>query len=54
MMVGAGFPEESSFEITIPDVATFPEDQYAQFLKGDVQAPLHGRGGWFVFGSQKK
>jgi len=53
LSVEAGFPEHSTFELTIPDAATFPEAQYADFLDGKVPVPLHGRGGWFIFGGRK-
>lgn len=53
LLAEAGFPEDASFEKTIPEVATFPEELYADWLAGKAEAPFHGRGGWFVFGSRK-
>lgn len=53
LMTGAGFPEAETFETTIPEVATFGEERYQKYLAGEIEAPLHGRGGWFVFGSRK-
>lgn len=54
LMAEAGFDSESMFEKTIPEVATFPEERYADWLEGKVEAPFHGRGGWYVFGGQKR
>ena len=53
LLVEAGFDAAKCHEITVPDVGSFPADNYEQFLKGEVEAPFHGRGGWFVFGGRK-
>lgn len=53
LMAGAGFPEASMFEKTIPEVAVYSEERYADWLAGKEEDPFHGRGGWYVFGCQK-
>ena len=53
LCVEAGFARENTFEITVPDVGMCPPDLYEKFLRGEYQAPPHGRGGWFVFGARK-
>jgi ubiquinone/menaquinone biosynthesis C-methylase UbiE len=53
LTVAAGFPREASFEVTIPDVTTYDMKLYPRFLRGEVEAPPHGRGGWFILGSRK-
>jgi SAM-dependent methyltransferase len=49
----AGFPRDACFEIVVPDITTFDMAQYPGFLDGNLAAPPHGRGGWFIFGSRK-
>jgi ubiquinone/menaquinone biosynthesis C-methylase UbiE len=53
LAVAAGYPREETFEITIPDVTSFEMDSYPAFLRGEVEAPPHGRGGWYIFGGRK-
>jgi SAM-dependent methyltransferase len=53
LVVEAGFPREAAFEVTVPDVTSFDMDKYPAFLRGEVEAPPHGRGGWYVFGARK-
>ena len=53
LLIESGFSDDSTFEKTIPDVATFSKEQYADLLSGNTETPLHGRGGWFVFGGKK-
>jgi SAM-dependent methyltransferase len=53
LCVAAGFPREAAFEIIIPDITTFDMTRYPEFLKGALNAPRHGGGGWFIFGSRK-
>lgn len=50
---GAGFATSTCFELTVPNRATFGDAKFAQFMKGEVPAPRHGVGGWFIFGAQK-
>ncbi len=52
LMTEAGFERESCFTTTVPDVGTFDKELYPAFLSGEVEAPLHGRGGWFIFGAK--
>lgn len=47
----AGFPRASFFTRTVPEVSTFDMSRYRDYLDGNVAAPMHGRGGWFVFGA---
>lgn len=54
LMVQGGFPRETTFERTIPDVGSFDLTRYPAFLAGEVEAPPHGRGGWFIFGARKQ
>ncbi len=49
----AGFPAEASFAHAIPDWSTFGEERFARYLRGELPAPPHGSGGWYVFGSRK-
>jgi ubiquinone/menaquinone biosynthesis C-methylase UbiE len=53
LMVEAGFPRSTAFEITIPDVTTFDMTLYPAFSRGEIEAPPHGRGGWYIFGGRK-
>jgi ubiquinone/menaquinone biosynthesis C-methylase UbiE len=53
LSVEAGFERAQCFKQTIPDVGTFGEERYAKFLRGEIPAPPHGSGGWFVFGARK-
>lgn len=50
---GAGFAADSSFMVHIPDIASFGKERFDRFLKGELQAPRHGAGSWFVFGARK-
>ena len=49
----AGFAPDASFEVHIPDIASFGEERFNRFLNGEIQAPQHGKGSWFVFGARK-
>jgi ubiquinone/menaquinone biosynthesis C-methylase UbiE len=49
----AGFRRERCFKGLIPDVATFGAERYQRFLHGEIPAPPHGSGGWFVFGASR-
>lgn len=53
LAVDAGFKREHTFELEVPQVSSFPKDKYEAFLHGEVKAPPHGRGGWFVWGARK-
>ena len=53
LCVEAGFDRETCFAHLVPDVASFGEERYARFLQGEIPAPPHGSGGWFVFGARK-
>ncbi len=46
----AGFDPAECFAQLIPDYASFGDDKLAQFVRGELAAPSHGSGGWFVFG----
>lgn len=50
---GAGFSPGSAFQVHVPDIASFGEERFDRFLKGEEQAPRHGVGSWFVFGARK-
>jgi hypothetical protein len=49
----AGFDVSTCFEITVPNRATFGDANFAKFMTGEMKAPRHGVGGWFIFGAQK-
>jgi SAM-dependent methyltransferase len=49
----AGFARDRCFKQLIPDVATFGAERYAKFLRGEIPAPPHGSGGWFVLGGSR-
>ncbi len=49
----AGFPADASFAQLIPDWLIFGEPRFDRFMRGEIAAPAHGSGGWFVFGSRK-
>ncbi|MGA0085620.1 MAG: class I SAM-dependent methyltransferase [Gammaproteobacteria bacterium] len=53
LAAGAGFDRAKAFKLTIPDSASFGEERYAKFLAGEIQAPAHGSGGWFIHGAEK-
>jgi SAM-dependent methyltransferase len=53
LCVEAGFDRDRCFENIIPDVTSFDMSKYPAFLRGEVEAPPHGRGGWFIFGGRK-
>jgi SAM-dependent methyltransferase len=53
LSVEAGFARGNCFKLLIPDAATFGEERYAKFLRGELAAPPHGSGGWFIFGASK-
>ena len=50
----AGFDAADCFKLLIPDLQSFGAERYARFLRGEIEAPPHGGGGWFVFGAQKR
>jgi ubiquinone/menaquinone biosynthesis C-methylase UbiE len=52
--VDAGFNRKHTFEITVPDVGSFKPENYAKFMAGEMAAPPHGRGGWFIHGGRKQ
>jgi len=52
--VAAGFPREQCFAHRIPDFASFGAEKFARFIRGELEAPPHGAGGWFVFGARKR
>lgn len=49
----AGFDLTKTFKLTIPDAASFGEERYTRFLAGELAAPAHGSGGWFIHGAEK-
>lgn len=53
LMTGAGFPEDSTFERVVPEVAVTSKEDCVKIWDNEVESPLHGRGGWFVFGGRK-
>ncbi|MCB2108193.1 MAG: class I SAM-dependent methyltransferase [Rhodobacteraceae bacterium] len=53
LTLAAGFEKRNCFEMTIPNFATFGEERFNRFVKGELEAPAHGSGGWYVFGARK-
>jgi len=49
----AGFDEADCFVRLIPNLSSFGEDRFREFVEGRAEAPPHGQGGWFVFGARK-
>lgn len=49
----AGFSEDSSFKQLIPDYRSFGPEHLEACISGEVDAPAHGEGGWFIFGARK-
>lgn len=50
LCTAAGFAEERSFALILPDVNAYP-DRAAAFAWDEPGRPRHGKGGWYVFGS---
>ena len=53
LCTAAGFEPDRSFKGLIPDFRGFGAERYARFVSGELEAPAHGAGGWFVFGARK-
>jgi ubiquinone/menaquinone biosynthesis C-methylase UbiE len=49
----AGFERDHCFKQLIPDIATFGAERYEKFLRGEIPAPPHGSGGWFILGASR-
>lgn len=49
----AGFAADSTFATLIPDYAMNGAQFMDECVAGSREAPMHGRGGWFVFGGRK-
>lgn len=49
----AGFAADATFANLIPDFGMNGEDFMDACVAGTREAPMHGRGGWFVFGGRK-
>ena len=52
MCVDAGFAPDRSFAVILPDTGAYP-DRGSAFAWDEPGRPMHGRGGWYVFGSSK-
>jgi len=53
LCTAAGFDASRSFKTHIPDIASFGEERYERFMRGELPSPAHGAGGWFVFGAER-
>ncbi|MEQ8734718.1 MAG: class I SAM-dependent methyltransferase [Rhodospirillaceae bacterium] len=53
LMIEAGFPEVETFERVVPEMAVIPKDDCIAMWDGKMEPPLHGRGGWYIYGSRK-
>lgn len=49
----AGFAADAAFAHPIPDYASAGREDFERFVRGEIPAPPHGRGGWFLFGAWK-
>ena len=49
---GAGFDHQRSFALILPDPGAYP-DRGTAFAWDEPGRPMHGRGGWYVFGSSR-
>lgn len=47
----AGFARDAAFTARVPEHTSFGEERYARYLRGELEAPQHGAGAWFVFGA---
>lgn len=52
LLAEAGFSPAACMVTTVPDVTTCNMDRYDDYLAGGLETPLHGRGGWFIFGAR--
>jgi SAM-dependent methyltransferase len=50
LCAAAGFDPAGCFAHLIPDYASIGDEKLARFVRGEIPAPAHGSGGWFVFG----
>lgn len=50
LCVAAGFAPKQTFAQILPDLGAFP-DRGSAFSWDEPGRPMHGRGGWYVFGS---
>ena len=53
LCAAAGFDTHRVFELRIPNYETFGANNFAKFVRGEMPAPAHALGGWFVFGAEK-
>jgi ubiquinone/menaquinone biosynthesis C-methylase UbiE len=51
LCAAAGFDTATCFAHAIPDFATAGPERFDRFISGEIPAPAHGSGGWFVFGA---
>ena len=49
----AGFDPGCIFTAMVPERVSFGEERYARYLRGEIAAPPHGTGAWFVFGASR-
>jgi ubiquinone/menaquinone biosynthesis C-methylase UbiE len=54
LCAAAGFAAERSFARMIPDFASFGAAKFDRFIRGEIPAPPHGSGGWFIFGARRQ
>jgi ubiquinone/menaquinone biosynthesis C-methylase UbiE len=50
LLAEAGFAKDHCFAQLVPDFASFGEDKFNRFVRGELPSPQHGSGGWFFFG----
>ena len=51
LLKDAEFDPASSFTTTVPNLSSFDMANYPKVISGEMDAPSHGRGGWFIFGA---
>lgn len=52
LCASAGFAADKAFAKILPDVTAYP-DRATEFAWDEPGRPMHGRGGWYVFGAWK-
>jgi hypothetical protein len=52
LCAAAGFDPKNSFAMILPDIGAYP-DRTKAFAWDEPGRPMHGKGGWYVFGSRK-
>lgn len=49
----AGFNPANCFKTMVPELDSFGKERYARYFRGEIAAPGHAQGAWFVFGARR-